>query len=163
MLWTLSLSCLRWPIFVDTAKMGHLCDFQKKLHSSRRRYRDRDIKEPNTSKCVYKIVSHRWDEEVKKLFRKPINFRGSDGKRRGACPNSQRRRLASPNGHKKRAFKEEVPPPTAGNRPRKSLKSRNREFSCKEPRRCFRRITPIACILIWAGIFEARPSELVLR
>ena len=101
MLWTLSLSCLRCPIFVDTAKMGHLCDFQKKLHSSRRRYRDRDIKEPNTSKCVYKIVSHRWDEKVKKLFRKPINLRGSDGTGRGACPNSQRRRLASPSSHAK--------------------------------------------------------------
>jgi hypothetical protein len=27
----------------------------------------------------------------------------------------------------------------------------------------FRRITPIACILIWAGICEAAPNELVLR
>lgn len=27
----------------------------------------------------------------------------------------------------------------------------------------FRRISPIACILIWAGICEAAPSELVLR
>ena len=27
----------------------------------------------------------------------------------------------------------------------------------------FRRITPIACILIWAGICEAAPGELVLR
>ena len=27
----------------------------------------------------------------------------------------------------------------------------------------FRRITPIACILIWAGICEARPRELILH
>lgn len=27
----------------------------------------------------------------------------------------------------------------------------------------FRRITPIACILIWAGVCEAAPGELVLR
>jgi hypothetical protein len=27
----------------------------------------------------------------------------------------------------------------------------------------FRRITPIACILIWAGICEAAPNELILR